>query len=463
MGKLWQKDYALDALIEEFTIGEDWKLDVKLLISDCLSSIAHARMLKKIGLLRKDELELLERELQFLAGEIGEGRFSVSFGDEDGHTAIENFLVKKLGEVGKKIHTGRSRNDQVICALRVYARAAVLQVLDAGRGLAGAFLHLSRKHANVPMPGRTHMQIAMPSSVGLWAGSFAEEIYDDLLHLLGTAEHVDQSPLGSAASYGVPLPLDREMVSEELGFTRLQHNVLYVNNSRGKFESLLLDALDQVMLTLSKAAQDLVLFSMPEFGYFSLPKELCSGSSIMPQKRNPDMLELIRAKSATLSAWSQQVKQVIRSLPSGYNRDFQETKEPFLRGISLTHSALRVMRLTVETLEVNTEVLTKAMPREIFATDEALRMVEGGMSFRDAYREVGIHPEKVPLLDSEKVLKRRNSTGAPGNLGLDRPEKLLEELGRRIDDWKERNDRRMADLAGGPVDVAGLDKKTDRG
>ena len=287
MGKLWQKDYALDALIEKFTIGEDWKLDGQLLISDCLSSIAHARMLKKIGLLEGEEQTQLEEELRRLVKEIEAGNFHIRFSDEDGHTAIENHLVEKLGETGKKIHTGRSRNDQVIAALRLWGRGAAIHLLEAGAAAARAFLDLAEKQADTPMPGRTHMQIAMPSSVGLWAGAFAEELYDDLLHLLQTALHVDQSPLGSAASYGVPLPLDREMVSEELGFSKLQNNVLYVNNSRGKFESLLLDGADQLMLTLSKAAQDMIVFSMPEFGYFSLPRELCSGSSIMPQKKTP--------------------------------------------------------------------------------------------------------------------------------------------------------------------------------
>jgi len=456
MGKLWQKDYALDALIEKFTIGEDWKLDERLLISDCLSSIAHARMLKKIGLLQEDELAQLERELRQLVREIEAGNFGIRFEDEDGHTAIENYLVEKLGETGKKIHTGRSRNDQVIVALRLWSRGAALRLLEAGTAAARAFLELAVMHANTPMPGRTHMQVAMPSSVGLWAASFAEELYDDLLHLLQTALHVDQSPLGSAASYGVPLPLDREMVSEELGFAKLQNNVLYVNNSRGKFESLLLDAVDQVMLSLSKAAQDLIIFSMPEFGYFSLPKELCSGSSIMPQKKNPDMLELIRGKSATVSAWAQQVKQIIRALPSGYNRDMQETKEPFLRGITLTYSSLRVMQLILESLEVNTEVLTSSMPREIFATDEALRLVGEGMSFRDAYREVGTHPEKVPMLDPETVLAQRRSSGAPGRLGLEKIDKLLTGLESEIAGWKRSNDRRMAELAGGPVEPAEL-------
>ena len=456
MGKLWQKGYELNELIEKFTIGEDWKLDQQLLAADCVASIAHARMLSHIGLLEKKELRAVETELRSLISEVREGSFTVSPSDEDGHTAIENRLVQSLGETGKKIHTGRSRNDQVIAALRVYGRAAVLRLVEAGAEAAVAFLQMARKNADVPMPGRTHMQIAMPSSVGLWAAAFAEELIDDLSFLLTTADHLDQSPLGSAASYGVPLPLDRQMVSDALGFRCLHNNVLYVNNSRGKFEAILLDAAEQIMLTLSKAAQDLIIWSMPEFAYFTLPVELCSGSSIMPQKRNPDMLELVRGKAATVSAWSQQIKQVVRALPSCYNRDFQETKEPFLRGLSATCDSLRVMRLTIESLVVNREVLEKAMPREIYATDAAIRLVEEGMSFREAYREIGTHPERVPLLDAGEALKRRTSEGTPGNLGLERAESSLTALLSRFSALRARHETAMKELAGGPVEIAAL-------
>jgi len=454
MGKLWQKGYELNALIEQFTVGEDWKLDQRLLIADCVSSIAHARMLAGIGLLEKKELRDLETELRAIIRDVQEGTFAVAPADEDGHTAIENRLVRSLGEAGKKIHTGRSRNDQVIAALRVFSRAAAFKVLEAGTAAAAAFLQLAADHGDVPMPGRTHMQIAMPSSVGLWSAAYAEELIDDLVFFLQTADHVDQSPLGSAASYGVPLPLDRQMVSDALGFRVLQNNVLYVNNSRGKFESLLLEAAEQIMITLSKAAQDLILWSMPEFGYFTLPKELCSGSSIMPQKRNPDMLELIRGKSATISAWTQQVKQVIRALPSGYNRDMQETKEPFLRGLALTRDSLRVMELTIESLEVNREVLEKSMPPEIFATDAALELVEGGMSFREAYREIGTHPEKVASMDAREVLKRRTSAGSPGNLVLEKAGEALAGLKSAVGERNTRHDAAMHELAGGPVEIA---------
>jgi len=456
MAKLWQKDYQLDALVEEFTVGEDWKLDRQLLAADALSSIAHARMLTSINILTAGELEQLQQGLRGILGKVSRGEFAIRPQDEDGHTAIENALVASLGEAGKKIHTGRSRNDQVLTALRVWTRDAAQRLLTAALETAGAFLELAEAHRDVPLPGRTHMQIAMPSSVGLWAGSFAEELLDGALHLQRVAEHIDQSPLGSAASYGVPLPLDRQMTADLLGFRTLQRNVLYANNTRGKFESMLLDAAEQLMLSLSKAAQDLILFSMPEFGYFTLPKELCSGSSIMPQKRNPDMLELIRGKSATLSGYAQQIKQVIRSLPSGYNRDFQETKEPFLRGMRLTYRSLKVMSLTLGKLQVNREVLAAAMPPEIYATDAALEKVRAGLSFRDAYLEVGTHLDALQERTAAESLALRTSEGAPGNLGLEQVHTELAAAQSALDKKAAENRRAMEGLAGGAVEVAPL-------
>ncbi len=456
MAKLWQKDYQLDALVEEFTVGEDWKLDRQLLTADALASIAHARMLASIDILTPEELQQLEAGLREILGKVDRDEFVIRPQDEDGHTAIENALVESLGDAGKKIHTGRSRNDQVLTAVRVWTRDASHRLAAAALETAGEFLALAEAHADVPLPGRTHMQIAMPASVGLWAGSFAEELLDGALYLQQAARYVDQSPLGSAASYGVPLPLDRQMTADLLGFRKLQHNVLYANNSRGKFEAVLLDAAEQLMLSLSKAAQDLILFSMPEFGYFTLPKELCSGSSIMPQKRNPDMLELIRGKSATVSGYAQQINQVIRSLPSGYNRDFQETKEPFLRGLRLTFRSLKVMSLTVRKLVVNRAVLEAAMPPEIYATDAAIEKVQAGMSFRDAYVEVGTHLDQLQSRTAAESLALRTSEGAPGNLGLDKVRIELDAAQSALEKSAGENRRKMESLAGAAVEVAPL-------
>ena len=425
MGKLWQKDYSLNKLMEEFTVGRDFELDQNLVISDCLSSAAHGKMLKSIGILSEEENSLIEQGLREIVDLSLKGEFPITLSDEDCHTAIENYLVSRIGEAGKKIHTGRSRNDQVITALRVYSRDFLFAFIKESIKLSQTLTEFAYKNEKIPMPGRTHMQIAMPSSVGLWAASFGEEIADSLKIIWSVMDIIDQNPLGSAASYGVPINLDREMTASLMGFARVQNNVLYVNNSRGKFESIIIDSLDQIVLTLSKMAQDLILFSLPEFGYFSLPAELCSGSSIMPQKKNPDGLELLRAKSASLSAYSIQIKNIIRSLPSGYNRDFQEVKEPFIRGIKLAIQCVGIMHLTVSKLVVNRENLEKAFIPEIFATDVAINMVMDGKNFRDAYKEVGTHLNEVEAMNPADGISTRTSTGTAGNLRLDKLEKKL--------------------------------------
>ena len=328
MAKLWEKNYSLDALMEAFTVGDDPLLDARLVNADCVASMAHATMLASIGILSATDRDKLLKELGAILAANAKGEFVIQRSDEDVHPAIENRLVSAVGDAGKRIHTGRSRNDQVLAALRLWSRGFLFSFQHASLELCTRLLGFAEKHANDPMPGRTHMQTAMPSSVGLWAAAFAEELLD-VAELTRTAfKLLDCCPLGSAASYGVPLPSNREMVANLLGFARVQNNVLYANNSRGKLESIALETVEQACLTLSKLAQDLILFSLPEFGYFTLPAELCTGSSIMPQKRNPDGLELVRAKSATISAAVAQIKSIIRGLPTGYNRDFQETKAP---------------------------------------------------------------------------------------------------------------------------------------
>jgi len=428
MSKLWAKNYDLNELIEEFTVGIDYILDQKLIPSDCVASLAHATMLQSIDILSKEELEALKGGLKVILSEHAAGHFKIKRSDEDGHTAIENRLVELAGDAGKKIHTGRSRNDQVVTAVRVYARTRVLGLIKETGALVQAILNLAGQHAATPMPGRTHMQIAMPSSVGLWATGFAEDLTDSVRLLSAAWEILDQNPLGAAAGYGVPLPLNREMTTELMGFSRVQNNVIYVNNSRGKMELMILDILDQITLTLSKIAQDLILFSLPEFGYFSLPAQLCTGSSIMPQKKNPDGLELMRAKAGTVSACGTQIRNILRSLPSGYNRDFQETKEPFLKGCDITSISLKMMTLTFRELEVNSENLKRGFSRDIYATDAALDLVASGMSFRDAYKQVGLALEKLEDQDPDESIKSRTYTGTSGNLCLDQAEERIDAL-----------------------------------
>jgi len=436
MGKLWQKGYTLDALMESFTVGNDYQLDTNLIVADCIASIAHARTLHKAEILTQAELESLEQGLQEILSLIAHGEFEITVADEDCHTAIETFLTKRVGEVGKKIHTGRSRNDQVQTALRLWMREFLVHFAQETISLATVLLEFAQLHQFVPMPGRTHMQLAMPSSVGLWASAFAEELMDEVVHLQHLEALFDQSPLGSAASYGTSLPLDRRYAAKQMGFARVQNNVLYANNSRGKFEAMLLDGCDYITLTLSKLAQDLILFSLPEFGYFSLPKELCTGSSIMPQKRNPDGLELTRSRSAVVSSCSQRVKGIIRSLPSGYNRDFQDTKEPLLTGAKSALLVVRVMRLMVQQLQVNEKALRRACTSELYATDEVLKRLRAGGSFRDVYKEVGMNLDSVEHYEAEATIRNRQSEGTTGNLGLDKAlsqaqsiEKVCEERG----------------------------------
>lgn len=418
MSKLWQKEYSLDSLMEEFTVGNDYIMDQELVVADCLASVAHARGLARIGILADEELASLEKGLREIIQLKQKEQFPITRQDEDCHTAIEGYLTAHVGEAGKKIHTGRSRNDQVQTALRLWMREySVRMALETVR-FSQNLLLFAEKHEKVPMPGRTHMQIAMPSSVGLWAASYAEELYDEAQRVMQLSWTLDQSPLGSAASYGVPLPLDRQFTAEQMGFTRVQNNVLYANNSRGKFEAMLLDSCDYIALTISKMAQDLILFTLPEFGYFSLPKELCTGSSIMPQKKNPDGLELARSRSALVSSCASRVKEIIRSLPSGYNRDFQDTKEPLMAGAKTTLQLVRIMSRMIDGLEVHPDRLIAACTPELYATDSVLERIRQGGNFRDTYKDVGMHLDSVVKQDPVATILNRTSEGTTGKLNL---------------------------------------------
>jgi argininosuccinate lyase len=451
MAKLWQKEYTLDTLMEEFTVGNDYLLDKNLVASDCIASIAHAKGLLKVGLLTESELESLEAAIKGILEMNGEGKFALSMQDEDCHTAIEAYLTSQTGDAGKKIHTGRSRNDQVQTALRLWMREFIVRMAAETAELAKALLAFAQEHEWVPMPGRTHMQLAMPSSVGLWAGSFAEELYDEANNLLRMSWIIDQSPLGSAASYGTSLPLDRAYSAGLMGFSRVQNNVLYANNSRGKFEAMVLDQCDYITLTLSKLAQDMILFSLPEFGYFTLPKELCTGSSIMPQKRNPDGLELTRSRSAVVSSCSERVKSIIRSLPSGYNRDFQDTKEPLMTGTKTALTSVRVMKLMIDRLVVHPDKLTAGCKSELYATDEVLKRLSQGGSFRDVYKEVGMSLDSVSTYDAVRTIQERTSQGTTGNLGLANCMAEVENLYARCTDSLQSLEKTYMNLCHMPV------------
>lgn len=417
--KLWDKGYSLHPDVEAFSTGDDWLLDRRLVRWDCVGSMAHARMLESIGILSAAERKRLHAELGKVIRLWEKGEFTVEPQDEDVHTAVEAHLTKKLGDLGKKIHTARSRNDQVLVDLRLYTKDSLLSVAEEAEATARALVSFAERGEEIPMCGRTHTQRAMLSSLGLWAGSFAESLVDDLRFLRAAYELNDQCPLGSAASYGVHLPIDRELTSRLLGFSRVQNNVLYANNSRGKIEAAVLSALVQIMLTLAKIASDIVMYCAPEFGYFVLPDALALGSSIMPQKRNPCALELVRARAATVLACLFQVAEIVRPLPSGYNRDFQETKRPLMQGLDVTLGALRVVRVAVEEISVDEDALRKGCTPEIYATDRALELAVEGVPFRDAYRRVAAELDELSERDPVEEIRRKTHVGAPGNLRLD--------------------------------------------
>lgn len=413
---------VVDRDVLDYTAGDDIRLDAALVEADCLGSAAHAVMLSRIPvkprLFSKDECRAVLGGLREIVERSRRGAFPITLEDQDVHLAIERFLTKKLGVLGKRIHTGRSRNDQVATALRLYSKRQLMDAAQEAAELAQSLLAFAARHRDVPMVGRTHLQPAMPSSVGLWAAAFAEGVLEDIVLLINAYELNDQCPLGAAASYGVPLPLDRELTSDLLGFGRPCHTVLYAVMARGKMESVILSALAQVMLTLSRLAEDLILFSMPEFNYFKLPAEYTTGSSIMPQKRNPDVLELVRAKTARVLADMNGVCGIMKSMASGYNRDLQETKEPLMKGFDTTRATLRIMRRLVDALGINEDALLRGFGPEVYATDWALSLVAEGMPFRDAYDHVKENLHTLESLDPREVILKKQSLGATGRLEL---------------------------------------------
>ena len=413
---------VINAEVLAYTAGRDVELDRNLIAADCLGTAAHVTMLSKMPqkcrVLTPSDAKKVIAELVAILRRAQAGKFDITLEDQDVHLAVERNLTAQLGDLGQKVHTCRSRNDQVAVDLRLFAKEEMLAVLAEIASVAGALADFARRHATVPMVGRTHLQPAMPSSVGLWADAHAVALLDDAALVLAAYQLNDQCPLGAAASYGVPLPIDRQLVSDLLGFGHPVSNVLHAINSRGKLESIILGALTQVMLTLSRLAQDLVLFTMPEFGYFALPAEFCTGSSIMPQKKNPDVLELVRSRAARVTACQTAVLDIVRSAPSGYNRDLQDAKEPFMEGLAMTRATLRILAPLIAGLGVNREKLLEAFTPDVFATDRALELVAGGMPFRDAYHHVKAHLDELQHMDPIAAVAQKTHLGAPAGLNF---------------------------------------------
>ena len=447
--KLWQKDYKLNKEIEKFTVGNDFLLDKNLVKYDVYGSIAHAFMLNKIGILTKGEFVKLKKILIEIFELNQKNKFNIKLEDEDVHTAIENYLTKKLGILGKKIHTARSRNDQVLLDLRLYSKEKLLEVQKLVLELAYALVEAAEKYKEVPMPGYTHSRKAMPSSIGLFFSSFAESLLDDLELLDEAYELNDQSPLGSGAGYGLPLKIDRQLISDLLGFEKVQNNALYVQNSRGKFESIIIFALSTIMSDLAKPSNDLVLFSMDEFGFFKLPDEFCTGSSIMPQKKNPDVLELIRAKAAKVDSNLYLVKCIISKLPSGYNRDLQLTKEPLIESFDITISTLKIFEMIIKNIEVNTDKCINACSQELLVTDYAYELVKKGVPFRNAYKQAAKNIKSQKIFSEEKFfekIKSKKHIGATGNLGLEKIKKGINTMNIELDSKTKKFNSKLESL-----------------
>lgn len=418
---LWDKSgVAPDAEMMIFLAGQDVELDRSLMHYDIKATAAHVAGLQRIGILNEQERESVTECLNSLLVKCEDGSYLLAPPFEDSHSAIEAYVTQELGDIGKKIHTGRSRNDQVLVATRLYMLDQLSALSDMCLELAGAFLARARLDEMTPMPGYTHLQRAVPSSVGLWMAAYAEAFINNTEYVRSVRQHVDQCPLGTAAGYGVNLPLDRDGVSQELGFSRLQLNPMYAQNSRGKFELLALQALGQVTLDVRRLAWDLSLFCCEEFGFIGLPPDLCTGSSIMPNKSNPDLVELLRALHSEVMAAQIELDSVM-SLPSGYHRDLQATKGAFLRPWPRALMGLRLLKKLIEAMELKSERMMNRITAPMLSTDKAIqRVLDQGASFREAYRGNNSGPQEENIADQVvQSLNDRVSTGACGQLLLD--------------------------------------------
>lgn len=384
--KLWEKEYSPDKQIEKFTVGNDPILDMELLPYDIKGSMAHAAVLCEAGVLMADEKKRIISALEDLHNIWSAGGFTIQTEDEDGHTAIENYLTEKLGDLGKKIHTARSRNDQVITAIRLYEKDQLNLIAQKTKSLISKFESFSKVQSSTPMPGYTHTRKAMPYTVGEWAQAHADSLIDDLKLLAVVQKIIDQNPLGTGAGYGVPFSLNRKISTEILGFSKVMESSVYAQNSRGKFEGEVLQVCTVTLMSLNRWVSDLILFTMPEFGFFSLANELTTGSSIMPHKKNPDVLELIRASVHRVIACQNQVQNISLNLISGYHRDIQLTKEPVMTGLQTTLDCLDVASRVIDGLSVNNENLKKSMTDDLFSVKKVYDLVRKGIPFREAYK-----------------------------------------------------------------------------
>jgi argininosuccinate lyase len=424
--KLWQKSVQVNKDVESYTVGRDRELDVYLAPYDVLGSMAHITMLESIGLISKDELPLLMKELKDIYQLATDGKFEIEEGIEDVHSQVELMLTRKLGDIGKKIHSGRSRNDQVLVDLKLFTRDRIHLLAESVSGLIDTLLAQSNKYKDVLMPGYTHLQIAMPSSFGLWFGAYAESLADDLQLLLSAYKICNRNPLGSAAGYGSSFPLDRQMTTDLLGFDSMNYNVVYAQMGRGKMERTVAFAIAGIAATLSKLSYDACLFNSQNFGFIKLPDEYTTGSSIMPHKKNPDVFELTRGKCNKLQSLPGEITLIINNLPSGYFRDLQIIKEVFLPSFEELNDCLSMVNRMVAEVKVNENILDDDKYLYIFSVEEVNRRVLEGMPFRDAYKQVGLEIERGEFKHDKRV--HHTHQGSIGNLYNDQIELMKQSI-----------------------------------
>lgn len=421
--KLWQKNVELNKEIEKFTVGKDRELDVFLAPYDVLGSMAHITMLESINLLTSSELEVLLKELKNIYRLAESGKFVIEDGVEDVHSQVELMLTRKLGDAGKKIHSGRSRNDQVLVDLKLFSRAGIHSIAQESKKLFDELQKQSEKYKNVLMPGYTHTQIAMPSSFGLWFGAYAESLADDMQLLLAAWRVANRNPLGSAAGYGSSFPLNRTMTTKLLGFESMDYNVVYAQMGRGKTERTIAFAIASIAGTISKLAFDACMFNSQNFGFIHLPTECTTGSSIMPHKKNPDVFELIRAKCNKLQTLPSQITAIMNNLICGYSRDLQTIKEVFMPAFGELLDCIRMTAYIVERTEVNEHILENPLYDPIFSVEEVNRRVIAGTPFREAYKQVGLEIEAGNFIPDKNI--HHTHEGSIGNLCNDKIADLM--------------------------------------
>ena len=423
--KLWEKNFEVNKEIERFTVGKDREMDLYLAKYDVLGSMAHITMLESIGLLEKEELNKLLAELKNIYAICERGEFKIDDDVEDVHSQVELMLTQKLGDMGKKIHSGRSRNDQVLVDLKLFTRHELKEVVDHVKILFDELLQKSNQYKDVLMPGYTHLQIAMPSSFGLWFGAYAESLVDDMLFLQAAYKMTNRNPLGSAAGYGSSFPLNRSLTTKLLGFDSMDYNVVYAQMGRGKMERNVTFALATVAGTIAKMAFDACMFNSQNFGFVKLPKECTTGSSIMPHKKNPDVFELIRAKSNKIQSLPQQVMLIMNNLPCGYFRDLQIIKEVFLPAFEDLNDCLKLAAYIINKMEVKEDILDNPMYDPMFSVEEVNKLAASGMPFRDAYKTVGLEIEAGTFKADRNI--HHTHEGSIGNLCNDKIEALMNE------------------------------------